>query len=79
MNDPDQEVHLGGSGRNAQRKSLPSAVLDDVVDAEPLSGKAVNDVSRLTLADGTRLVLKGSVGGAVGPVPIRGGAAARPP
>ncbi|MFI6933790.1 fructosamine kinase family protein [Streptomyces sp. NPDC050287] len=46
---------------NAQWKSLPSALIPDVVDAEPLSGGAVNDVWRLTLADGTAYVLKGSV------------------
>ncbi|WP_405731731.1 fructosamine kinase family protein [Streptomyces sp. NBC_01537] len=44
----------------ARWKGLPSAVLADVTDAEPLSGGAVNDVWRLTLAGGTRLVLKGS-------------------
>jgi len=46
---------------NALWKSLPSAVIPDVVDAEPLSGGAVNDVWRLTLADGRAYVLKGSV------------------
>ncbi|SEG92261.1 Fructosamine-3-kinase [Actinacidiphila yanglinensis] len=42
--------------------SLPSGVLADVVDAEPLGGGAANDVWRLTLAGGTRLVLKASTG-----------------
>ncbi|MER5435173.1 fructosamine kinase family protein [Streptomyces sp. NPDC002588] len=42
-------------------KSLPSAVVPRVTDAEPLSGGAVNDVWRLTLDDGTAYVLKGSL------------------
>lgn len=45
---------------NALWESLPSAVVPRVVDAEPLSGGAVNDVWRLTLDDGTEYVLKGS-------------------
>lgn len=39
---------------------LPSAIVGEVVADEPLSGGAVNDVRRLTLADGTRVVLKSS-------------------
>jgi fructosamine-3-kinase len=46
--------------RDPAWKSLPSAVIADVAEAEPLSGGAVNDVWRLTLTDGTRRVLKGS-------------------
>lgn len=46
---------------NALWKSLPSAVVPRVVDAEPLAGGAVNDVWRLTLDDGTEYVLKGSL------------------
>ncbi|WP_322724994.1 fructosamine kinase family protein [Streptomyces spongiae] len=42
-------------------KSLPSAVVPGTVDAEPLSGGAVNDVWRLSQADGTTYVLKGSL------------------
>ncbi|TDC76437.1 fructosamine kinase family protein [Streptomyces hainanensis] len=41
-------------------KTLPSAVVADVVAAEPLTGGMANDVWRLTLTDGSRLVLKGS-------------------
>ncbi|MEU6254381.1 fructosamine kinase family protein [Streptomyces sp. NPDC047043] len=40
---------------------MPSAVVPNVVEAEPLSGGAVNDVWRLTLADATSYVLKGSL------------------
>ncbi|MFE2040301.1 fructosamine kinase family protein [Streptomyces sp. NPDC059477] len=40
--------------------SLPSAVAADVVGAEPLTGGVANDVWRLTLADGSHLVLKGT-------------------
>ncbi|MFF0160626.1 fructosamine kinase family protein [Streptomyces sp. NPDC005263] len=46
---------------NALWKRLPSAVVPSVVAAEPLAGGAVNDVWRLTLADGKAYVLKGSV------------------
>lgn len=46
---------------NTLWKSLPSDVVPDVVDAEPLSGGAVNNVWRLTLDDGRAYVLKGSV------------------
>lgn len=56
MNDRSQKAPLGSSAR---WRSLPSAVLGDMVNAEPLSGGAVNDIWRLTLANGTRLVLKG--------------------
>lgn len=35
-------------------------ILDEVVDEEPLTGGAANDVWRVTLAGGTRLVLKRS-------------------
>jgi fructosamine-3-kinase len=62
LNDP---VHVAQSGRRTEDgwwKNLPSAVLAEVADAEPLTGGAANDVWRLTLADGTRLVLKGSAG-----------------
>lgn len=41
-------------------QDLPSAFLAEVVADEPLTGGAANDVRRLTLADGTRFVLKGS-------------------
>lgn len=40
-----------------------------MVDAQPLSGGAVNDVWRLILADGTAYVLKGSLRAPVGPFP----------
>jgi fructosamine-3-kinase len=46
---------------NARWKSLPSAVVPSVVEAESLSGGAVNDVWRLMLADGTPYVLKGAL------------------
>lgn len=42
-------------------KSLPSAAVASAVDVEPLSGGAVNDVWRLSLADGMTYVLKGSL------------------
>lgn len=54
---------------NARWESPPSAVLPRVVDAQPLSGGAVNDVWRLILADGTAYVLKGSLRAPVGPFP----------
>lgn len=41
-------------------RGLPSAFVGEAVADEPLSGGAVNDVRRLTLADGTRVVLKSS-------------------
>ncbi|NEB73784.1 fructosamine kinase family protein [Streptomyces sp. SID14478] len=47
---------------SAHWRTVPSAVLADVVDAEPLQGGAVNDVWRLTLTDGSRTVLKCTAG-----------------
>ncbi|MFE4668228.1 fructosamine kinase family protein [Streptomyces sp. NPDC056716] len=41
-------------------RSLPGAVVADVVGAESLTGGMAHDVWRLTLADGSHLVLKGS-------------------
>ncbi|MER5214966.1 fructosamine kinase family protein [Streptomyces sp. NPDC002838] len=55
---------------NTLWKSLPSAVVPSVVDAEPLSGGAVNDAWRLTLADGSAYVLKGSVDAPAGLFPL---------
>ncbi|MEV0486025.1 fructosamine kinase family protein [Streptomyces sp. NPDC050508] len=55
---------------NARWKNLPSAVLPRVVDALPLSGGAVNDVWRVTLADGTAYVLKGSLHAPAGLFPL---------
>jgi fructosamine-3-kinase len=44
----------------ARWRSLPSTLLAEAVEGEPLTGGAANEVWRVTLADGTRYVLKGS-------------------
>ncbi len=62
MSDPAQVPQAGRRAPGARWRTVPSAVVADVVDAEPLSGGAANEVWRLTLGDGTRLVLKSSAG-----------------
>ncbi|MFL4908573.1 fructosamine kinase family protein [Streptomyces sp. MMS24-I2-30] len=62
---PEPVVRAGGGTPHpgpvhAGWNSLPSRVLGQVVAGESLRGGAVDDVWRLTLADGTRLVLKTS-------------------
>jgi len=48
--------------RSPRLPALPGSLLAAAVDGEPLSGGAANDVWLVTLADGTRVVLKCSDG-----------------
>lgn len=50
----------GGDTEETRWAGVPSGVLEQVVDSEPLRGGEANDVWRLTLMDGTRVVLKSS-------------------
>lgn len=51
-----------GDGMAKRWQDLPSAYAGEVVTGEPLEGGAANDVWGLTLADGTRYVVKASDG-----------------
>ena len=62
MNDVDRQAQSEHPRPNPRSPGLPSALLDEVVDQEPLTGGAANEVWRVTLAGGTRHVLKRSAG-----------------